>query len=113
MISFQFGNFSALFLILLFSNKIIEYHVNPIENDYFRGIIWELWRGDYSLRKSASFKLKSKTKIVFNFFLFKGAVELKIRPHDFPRMLPQVTTTTTVTPLPPYLGPDDIIPEDP
>nr|CAH0107216.1 unnamed protein product [Daphnia galeata] len=68
-----------------------EYHVNPIENDYFRGIIWELWRGDYSLR----------------------AVELKIRPHDFPRMLPQVTTTTTVTPLPPYLGPDDIIPEDP
>lgn len=30
---------------------VAEYHVNPVENDYFRGIIWELWRGDYSLRK--------------------------------------------------------------
>ncbi|KAI9554401.1 fibrinogen and fibronectin [Daphnia sinensis] len=68
-----------------------EYHLNPIENDYFRGIIWELWRGDYSLR----------------------AAELKIRPHDFPRMLPQVTTTTAATPFPPYLSADDIIPEDP
>ncbi|XP_046649622.1 uncharacterized protein LOC124340891 isoform X2 [Daphnia pulicaria] len=69
-----------------------EYHVNPIENDYFRGIIWELWRGDYSLR----------------------AVELKIRPHDFPRMLPLVTSTTIATPLSPdVMGPDDSIPEDP
>lgn len=45
---------------------------------------------------------------------FLGAVELKIRPHDFPRMLPQVTSTTTATPLPPdVMGPDDTIPEDP
>jgi hypothetical protein len=43
-----------------------------------------------------------------------GAVELKIRPHDFPRMLPLVTSTTIATPLSPdVMGPDDSIPEDP
>lgn len=41
-------------------------------------------------------------------------VEMKIRPHDFPRMLPQLTTTTTTTPLPPDVGPEDTTtPEDP
>jgi len=29
-----------------------EYHTVPTANDYFRGIIWELWRGDYSLRRA-------------------------------------------------------------
>jgi hypothetical protein len=38
-----------------------EYHTNPTDNDYFRGIIWELWRGDYSLRRT----------------------EMKIRPQGF------------------------------
>lgn len=40
-------------MIFFFFNT--EYHTNPIENDYFRGIIWELWRGDYSLRKKTTF----------------------------------------------------------
>jgi hypothetical protein len=29
-----------------------EYHVNPTDNDYFRGLIWENWRGDYSLKRT-------------------------------------------------------------
>ena len=36
-----------------------EYHVNPKDNDYYRGIIWELWKGDYSL-KSAKMMIRSK-----------------------------------------------------
>lgn len=28
------------------------YHANPTDNDYFQGIIWEHWRGDYSLRSA-------------------------------------------------------------
>uniref|UniRef100_T1J0N5 Fibrinogen C-terminal domain-containing protein n=1 Tax=Strigamia maritima TaxID=126957 RepID=T1J0N5_STRMM len=28
------------------------YLANPVANDYFRGIIWEHWRGDYSLYSS-------------------------------------------------------------
>ena len=32
------------------SNLNGEYFVNPTDNEYFRGIIWELWKGDYSLR---------------------------------------------------------------
>ena len=27
-----------------------EYHSEPEDNDYYRGIIWELWKGDYSLK---------------------------------------------------------------
>jgi len=34
------------------SNLNGEYHERPTENDYFRGIIWERWRGDYSLKKT-------------------------------------------------------------
>jgi len=34
------------------SNLNGEYHENPLDNDYYRGIIWELWRGDYSLKSS-------------------------------------------------------------
>ncbi|XP_023349359.1 angiopoietin-2 isoform X2 [Eurytemora carolleeae] len=34
------------------SNLNGEYFTNPAENGYYRGIIWELWLGDYSLRKS-------------------------------------------------------------
>ncbi len=29
-----------------------EYHHDPTDNGYFRGIVWELWKGDYSLRYS-------------------------------------------------------------
>jgi len=36
-----------------------EYHNNPKDNDYYRGIIWELWKGDYSL-KSAKMMIRSK-----------------------------------------------------
>ncbi|XP_045584996.2 LOW QUALITY PROTEIN: uncharacterized protein [Procambarus clarkii] len=32
------------------SNLNGEYHIDPKDNDYYRGIIWELWLGDYSLR---------------------------------------------------------------
>ncbi len=62
------------------------------------------------------YRLFSCCRSRINLPFVKGSVELKIRPHDFPRMLPQVTTTTTTTPLPPYaadLGPDETIPEDP
>ena len=37
-----------------------EYHTNPTDNDYYRGIIWELWRGDYSLY-SAKMMVRSKS----------------------------------------------------
>ncbi|KAJ1526287.1 hypothetical protein ONE63_009440 [Megalurothrips usitatus] len=30
-----------------------EFHTHPEENEYYRGIIWEGWRGDYSLRASS------------------------------------------------------------
>lgn len=43
------------------SNLNGEYHTDPRDNDYYRGIIWELWLGDYSLR----------------------ATEIKIRPLAF------------------------------
>ncbi|XP_071548106.1 uncharacterized protein [Panulirus ornatus] len=43
------------------SNLNGEYHKDPRDNDYYRGIIWELWLGDYSLR----------------------ATEIKIRPLAF------------------------------
>lgn len=32
------------------SNLNGEYHTDPTDNDYYRGIIWELWKGDYSLK---------------------------------------------------------------
>lgn len=32
------------------SNLNGEYHLNPEDNDYYRGLIWELWTGDYSLK---------------------------------------------------------------
>lgn len=41
------------------SNLNGEYHTNPVDNDYYRGIIWELWRGDYSLY-SAKMMIRSK-----------------------------------------------------
>jgi hypothetical protein len=31
-----------------------------VDNDYYRGIIWELWRGDYSLY-SARMMVRSKS----------------------------------------------------
>ena len=34
------------------SNLNGEYHTDPLDNDYYRGIIWELWRGDYSLKSA-------------------------------------------------------------
>ncbi|XP_042218502.1 uncharacterized protein LOC121863773 isoform X6 [Homarus americanus] len=43
------------------SNLNGDYHTDPKDNDYYRGIIWELWLGDYSLR----------------------ATEMKIRPVSF------------------------------
>ena len=41
------------------SNLNGEYHEDPEDNDYYRGIIWELWRGDYSL-KSSKMMIRSK-----------------------------------------------------
>jgi len=34
------------------SNLNGEYHSNPVDNDHYKGLIWELWRGDYSLKSS-------------------------------------------------------------
>ncbi len=34
------------------SNLNGEYHSDPLDNGYFRGIVWELWKGDYSLRSA-------------------------------------------------------------
>ena len=42
------------------SNLNGEYHVDPEDNDYYHGIIWELWRGDYSL-KSSKIMIRSKS----------------------------------------------------
>ena len=36
-----------------------EYHEDPEDNGYYHGIIWELWRGDYSL-KSSRMMIRSK-----------------------------------------------------
>ena len=49
--------FPISFRILLYcscfeSNLNGEYHSDPLDNDYYRGIIWELWRGDYSLKSA-------------------------------------------------------------
>ncbi len=41
------------------SNLNGEYHTDPTDNGYFRGIVWELWRGDYSL-KSARMMIRQK-----------------------------------------------------
>ena len=29
-----------------------DYYASPTDNDYYRGIIWELWKGDYSLKSA-------------------------------------------------------------
>lgn len=39
------------------SNLNGEYHTDPKDNDYYRGVIWELWLGDYSL-KATEIKLR-------------------------------------------------------
>ncbi|CAL4061335.1 unnamed protein product [Meganyctiphanes norvegica] len=60
------------------SNLNGEYHTDPKENDYYRGIIWELWLGDYSLK----------------------ATEIKIRPSSF-RMSEEDDAFPTPYPGPP------------
>ena len=37
-----------------------EYHEDPTDNDYYHAIIWEVWRGDYSL-KTSRMMIRSKT----------------------------------------------------
>ena len=37
-----------------------EYHQDPLDNNYYRGIIWEQWKGDYSL-KSSRMLIRSQT----------------------------------------------------
>lgn len=55
----------SLFICLLCScfesNLNGEYFEDPHDNNYFRGLIWELWLGDYSLK----------------------ATEIKVRPASF------------------------------
>ena len=41
------------------SNLNGEYQEDPEDNDYYHGIIWELWRGDYSL-KTSKLMIRSK-----------------------------------------------------
>lgn len=52
-------NLKTLWPLLLFSfsscfesNLNGEYFSNPQSNGYYRGIIWELWLGDYSLKET-------------------------------------------------------------
>lgn len=40
------------------------YYRNPSSNGYFRGIIWEHWLGNYSLKRS-TMMVKSKGKIFY------------------------------------------------
>ncbi|XP_037092142.1 uncharacterized protein LOC119112175 [Pollicipes pollicipes] len=41
------------------SNLNGEYHTDPRDNDHYHGIIWELWKGDYSL-KSSEMKVRAR-----------------------------------------------------
>ena len=50
-----FGFYSSCFE----SNLNGEYQEDPEDNDYYHGIIWELWRGDYSL-KTSKMMIRSK-----------------------------------------------------
>ena len=62
-----------------------EYHEDPEDNDYYRGIIWELWKGDYSL-KSAKMMIQSplKKENVAFFTLFNLSVpEFLFRVSNF------------------------------
>lgn len=34
------------------SNLNGEYHSNPVDNGHYKGLVWELWKGDYSLKSS-------------------------------------------------------------
>ncbi|XP_037779578.1 uncharacterized protein LOC119576102 isoform X6 [Penaeus monodon] len=61
------------------SNLNGDYFTSPKDNDYYRGIIWELWLGDYSLR----------------------ATEIKIRPASF-----SGSAATPDFPYPPTPVPD-------
>ena len=38
-----------------------EYHSDPTDNSYYRGIVWERWKGDYSL-KSARMMIRAKKR---------------------------------------------------
>lgn len=44
-----------------------EYFEDPTANDYYRGIIWELWHGDYSLR-SAKMMIRPKSIVRANLY---------------------------------------------
>lgn len=55
------SSFSAVDPIRCFeSNLNGEYHTDPNDNDYYQGLIWELWLGDYSLR-ATQMKIKPST----------------------------------------------------
>ncbi|XP_043218848.1 uncharacterized protein LOC122380093 [Amphibalanus amphitrite] len=44
------------------SNLNGEYHTRPRDNDHYHGIIWELWKGDYSL-KSSEMKVRAMSYV--------------------------------------------------
>ena len=47
------GTQSAVYNFSCFeANLNGEYFEDPTENGYYRGIIWELWLGDYSLKET-------------------------------------------------------------
>ena len=50
----QYFNYSLeiRFLSCFEANLNGEYFEDPTENGYYRGIIWELWLGDYSLKET-------------------------------------------------------------
>ena len=52
-LSTEFVALATIFVFSCFeSNLNGEYFSNPQSNGYYRGIIWELWLGDYSLKET-------------------------------------------------------------
>lgn len=70
------------------SNLNGDYFTNPKENDYYRGIVWELWLGDYSLRA---------TEIKIRPASFSGGVFTPDHPYP-PTPLPDPYPTETLEP---------------
>ena len=59
------------FLSCFEANLNGEYFSDPTDNGYYRGIIWELWLGDYSLKETkmmirpAAFKPNERASNIF------------------------------------------------
>ncbi|XP_063603689.1 uncharacterized protein LOC134779444 isoform X2 [Penaeus indicus] len=70
------------------SNLNGDYFTSPKDNDYYRGIIWELWLGDYSL-KATEIKIRPAS--------FSGGVATPDLPYP-PTPIPDPYPTETLEP---------------